>query len=63
MKTQSRDALLLKHNFESLYIFPGLCVLHLTQGMNRKEKKLTRNDVPYTKNDQLVSSFLIAYKQ
>ena len=34
-----------------------LGVLNPTQGMNRKEKKLTRNDVLYTKNDQSIPSF------
>ena len=31
----------IKHTFESPSILPTLGILHLTQGMNRKEKKLT----------------------
>ena len=51
MKTHSSDALKSKYTFEGLQFFPGLGVLYPTQGMNKKEKKLTTNGVPNTKND------------
>ena len=34
-----------KHAFKSSYILPKYGVLHPTWRFNRKEKKLTRNDV------------------
>ena len=33
------------NSLESLYIFLGLGDLHPTQGMSRKEEKLTKNNV------------------
>ena len=59
MKTHSSDVLLSKHTFESLYIFPRLGILYPTCRMNRKENKLTENDVPHTKNDQSIPCFLL----
>ena len=40
----------IKYNFESSYILLELGILHPTQGMNREEKKLTKNDVLCMKN-------------
>ena len=60
MKTYSSDALQSKHTFESLYISPGLNVLHQAQGINRKENKLSKNDVSYMKNNQSMPYFFLA---
>ena len=40
---------------------PGRSILHLTQGMNREEKKLTKKDFSYTKSDQS-DGYYVAYK-
>ena len=42
---------LMKHFFESPYIFPRLGSLHLTSEVNGKEKKLTKNLLHYIIND------------
>ena len=50
----------IKHTFNSPHTLLGFSILHPTRGMNIKENKITRNDVPYTKNDQSMPSFLLA---
>ena len=60
MKTHSGYALWSKYTFEGSYISPRLGVLHPTWRMKRKEKKLTKNEVLYMKNDQSLPSFFQA---
>ena len=57
-KTHFRDALTMNHVFESPYTSPNLDILHSILGMNKKEKKLTKNDVCYMTDDELVLSLL-----
>ena len=45
---------LIKYLFESPYISPTLSGLNSTQGINRKEIKLTKKDVRYIKDDWLM---------
>ena len=47
-----------QYTVESSYISPKIGIQH--KKYNRKEKKLIRNNVPYTKNNQSVPYFLLA---